>query len=204
MTRRSFFLVLEGLPGAGKTTVGEFLSAHGWKFYPEVATTLAMKGVPVGDMGNSRTDLLIFSEEMRRASIFKKDLASGRKVVADGYFPTDLAFAYARFLAGSSNCYPQCLRRYLNAVHEDMIPFPDMYVHFKLPIGLSRKRQSMRGTKNLTTMKRFLLENVREHLYFIHRTIESSVRVVEIDATSQKDRIAHRILGLVEELKKRV
>lgn len=203
MARKGFLLVLEGLPGAGKTTAGQSLVAHGWKFYPEVATTLAMKGVPVGDKGNTRTDQLIFSEEMRRVSNFKKDLAGGLRVVADGYFPTDLAFAYARFLSRTSNSYPECLRRYLNAAYEGKILLPDMYLHFKIPIGLSQKRQGRRGRKNLTTMRKRLLENVQEHLAFIHKAIEPSVPTVEIDAVSQKDQITRTILKLVGELNRK-
>ncbi|MFQ6080647.1 MAG: dTMP kinase [Candidatus Bathyarchaeia archaeon] len=199
---RGFFLVLEGLPGSGKTTVGRFLEQSGWIFFPEVATILGERGIPIGDRGDTSSDFLIFSEEIQRVREIKQHISEGRNVVADSYFPTDLSFAYARYKQNQSTCYPTCLNLYLNALTAGTILMPDLYVYLDIPIKASMKRQRNRKKDDFTTLNVDILQDVRRHLLFVHQVFESEVPVLEVNAQRDAKEIAKTILNAVERHKK--
>ena len=199
---RGFFLVLEGLPGSGKTTVGRLLEQSGWVFLPEVATLLGGKGIPIGDRGDTSSDFLIFSEEIQRVREIKRHISEGRNVAADGYFPTDLSFAHARYKQNQSTCYPTCLNLYLNALTAGTILMPDLYVYLDIPIKDSMERQKNRKKDDFTTLNVNILRDVRRHLSFVHQVFESEVPVLKVNAQRDSKEIAKAILNAMERRKK--
>jgi len=192
--KRGLFLVLEGLPGSGKTTICKMLEDLGWKVFPEVAAVVGASGIPIGDRGDTSSDYLIFIEETRRLNDIKKSLVDGQNIVVDSYFPTDLSFAYARYMRKQSSAYPTCLSLYINAWATDAIPKPDLYVYLYTPIETAVERQRDRNKENFTTLNLDLLKNVDEHLHFIHEIFEKDVRVLRIDATKKSTEIVDEIL----------
>ena len=196
--QRGFFLVLEGLPGSGKTTVGQLLEELGWIFFPEVATLLGAKGVPIGDRGDTSSDLLIFAEEFRRVEDIKRHILEGRNVVVDSYFPTDLSFAFARCKQNQSTCYPTCLNQYLNAQTSGAIPKPDLYVHLNIPLKDSVTRQRNRKKDDFTTLNMSLLRDVKRHLSFVHEIFEREIPVFRFDARKSQKEIVQAVLTFVE------
>lgn len=183
-----FFLVLEGLPGSGKTTVGQLLEQSGWIFFAEVATILGERGIPIGDHGDTSSDFLIFSEEVQRVREIKQHISKGRNVVADSYFPTDLSFAYARYKQNQSTYYPTCLNLYLNALTAGTILMPDLYVYLDIPIKASMKRQRNRKKDDFTTLNVNILRDVRRHLSFVHQVFESEVPVLRLTLRETRKR----------------
>jgi len=192
--KRGFFLVLEGLPGSGKTTICRMLENLGWKIFPEVATVLGASGIPIGDRGDTSSDYLIFIEETRRLKEIEKSLADGQNIVVDSYFPTDLSFAYARYIRKQSSAYPTCLSLYINAWTTEAIQKPDLYVYLYTPIETAVERQKYRNKKDFTTLNLDLLKNVDAHLRFIHEIFEKDVRSLRIDATKKSAEIVDEIL----------
>jgi len=197
---RGLLVVLEGLPGSGKTSVARLMISYGWKFYPEVATTLAEKGVPVGDAGTTETDLQIFKEEIRRLREVRHDLAKGIDVLLDGYFPTDLSFAYARSQQGKSRCYVDLLEKYLQATRKGLLLKPDLYVYLDINADVSVSRQQERHAPHLKTIDRKTLGDVERHMRFMHEIFENDVPLVTVDGTRSSGEVFQDVAHQVKKL----
>lgn len=197
---RGILVVLEGLPGSGKTSVGRLMSSYGWKFYPEVATTLAEKGLPVGDAGTTETDLQIFKEEIRRVREIGADLAKGFDVVLDGYFPTDLSFAYSRSQQGKSSCYVSLLEKYLQATRRGLLLKPDLYIYLDINTDVSVSRQQERHAPHLKTIDKKTLADVERHMRFMHEIFENDVPLVRVDATRSSGEVFQDVVKEVNKL----
>jgi len=183
--------------------VGQLLKAMGWVFFPEVATILGARGIPIGDRGDTSSDFLIFAEEIQRVKEMERHVLDGKDVVVDSYFPTNLAFAFARYKQKQSTCYPTCLNLYLNAQAVGTILKPDLYVYFDIPLRASVKRQKNRKKDDFTTLNMNLLRNVKKHLSFVHEVFESEIPVFTIDARKTSEEIVKDILNFVEKRRKR-
>jgi len=192
---RGIFIVLEGLPGCGKTTVGTSLEKDGWVFLKECATLLGEKGVPIGDRGVTSSDFLIVAEEFKRTKEVRDLQRSGKNVAADGYFTTDLSFAYARYMLKRSKSYPACLNMYLEALAAGTIPRPDLYVWFDVPMDTATERQEDRYQDDMTTFNRQMMKYVRRHFQFMHEIYESDVQVLKVDAKKSVDESKKAILA---------
>lgn len=180
---RGRFLAIEGLPGSGKTTLGEAMERSGWVFMREVSVSvLDGEGVPIGDRGNEDTDRKIFAEDWKRMEKVRALLGEGKDVVADGYFPTTLAFAAARFKAGQSRCYAELLETYREAVRAGRVIRPTMYVRLVVPITLAIERQNSR-TESLNTINRSTLQEVEDNFIRVHDEVENGVPVLSLSGT---------------------
>jgi thymidylate kinase len=196
-----FFLVLEGLPGSGKTTIGRMLMSQGWTYFPEIATVLGKDKIPIGDRGTTLTDFMIFNEEIRRITEIEKLISNGKDVVVDGYFPTDLSFAYARYKRRQSTCYPTLLSYYINALAQGSILKPDLYIFMEIPPAISVERQLTRNDEILTTLSLDILQNVTRHLDYIHNIFESDVPVIRVNATKLQGELTQEILSAIQKRK---
>lgn len=201
-----FFLVLEGLPGSGKTTIGQILASRGWTYFPEIATVLGKNEIPIGDRGTTLTDFMVFNEEIRRIAEIEKLVSNGKDVIVDGYLPTDLSFAYARYKRHQSTCYPTLLSYYINALVQGGILKPSLYVFMEIPATVSVERQRTRNNEMLTTLSLEMLQNVTKHLDYVHDIFESDVPVIKMNATKPQDKLTEEILSAIqkrrEELKR--
>jgi thymidylate kinase len=193
--RRGIFIVLEGLPGCGKTTVGTALQNDGWVFLQECATLLAEKGVPIGDRGVTSSDFLIVAEELKRIREIREIQRAGKNLAADGYFTTDLSFAYARYMLKRSKSYPACLNMYLEALSTGTLARPDLYVWFDVPMDTATERQEDRYQDDLTTFNRQMFRYVKKHFQFMHEIYEPDVPVLRVDGRKPVDETKKTILA---------
>ena len=189
-----FFVVLEGIDGAGKSTqaklLGERLTARGQKVVLSREPTMGQYGKLLRE--SAQTGRLSIEEEVE---LFLKDrrehvdelilprLREGCVVIVDRYYFSTAAYQGARGVD------PQELIRR----NEEFAPEPDLLVLFDLPVedGLARVRA--RGDKADHFEQLEQLRRVREIFLSINKPY-----LVKVDARKEPGVIAEEIWGTVE------
>ncbi len=190
-----FFVVLEGIDGAGKSTqaklLGERLTSHGRRVVLSREPTMGQYGKLLRE--SAQSGRLSIEEEVE---LFLKDrrehvnelilprLHEGCVVIVDRYYFSTAAYQGARGLD------PQELIRR----NEEFAPEPDLLVLFDLPVedGLSRVRA--RGDQADHFEEVEALRRVREIFLSI-----SKPYLVKVDARKEPDVIAEEMWRAFEE-----
>jgi thymidylate kinase len=165
---QGFVLVLDGLPSAGKTSVGRILADRSWLLLPEIAALAENAGFPIGERGTIETDNFILSEQIRqeeRASILRE---RGLKIVLDGSHISNMAFAAARQFRNGSKGFELYKEYFERAMSMHTVLKPDLYVTLEISVGESIIRQ-VRKPRSLRTLDESFLFSVRQHLDEFHR-----------------------------------
>uniref|UniRef100_A0A6C0CFH6 Deoxynucleoside kinase domain-containing protein n=1 Tax=viral metagenome TaxID=1070528 RepID=A0A6C0CFH6_9ZZZZ len=116
-------IVLEGLPGIGKTTLGESLQAHdsNYLFIPEVVNVGKLK-IYLADMQNKAADFQFDTQfetfvRLRQAA---KHARAGRDVIVDRGLEGNLCFALIQHEAGMIST--KQMNEYRAQFHYNLIP----------------------------------------------------------------------------------
>lgn len=186
---KGFVLVLEGLPGAGKTTIGKALEKKGWTYFPEVATLAASHGIIVGPDANLISEIYILDEEIRREERVKILKEKGEKIVLDNFHSLNLAYAKARSVRNKIFGYEIYLMHYQLAAMTGKILRPDLYIYLKITIEESIKRQLERNMPQIASLDPDFLKDVEKNLEDFHRIYEPEIPRVILDATVDPQKI---------------
>lgn len=202
--KKGFILVLEGLPGAGKTTIGEALKKKGWKYFPEVATLAASHGIVVGPEANLLSEIYILDEEIRREENVKNLMGQGEKVVLDNFHSLNLAYAEARNCRNRTFGYEIYLMHYQLATMTGKILKPDLYVCLKIPVDVSIERQIERNMPQIASLDPEFLRLVEKNLEDFHKLYEPDVPRMTLDATTDTQKLLASIEQKVKETEEKV
>lgn len=153
MKQNSWFITLEGIEGAGKSTHIEFIKDFFIKHSFEVLHTREPGGTKLGeairntllstDFQNDISDdaelLLMFAARAQHINeVIKPALEQGKVVLCDRF--TDSSFAYQ---GGGRGIATEKIQRLKQWVHSDLNP--DITLLFDLPVEIGLERAGKRG-----------------------------------------------------------
>ena len=194
-----FFVTLEGIDGAGKTTqasiVADMLANKGYEVFSfrepgstelgnEVRKLLFNKALELNDY----TELFLFMAA--RAELINKVLSKAKPdsiVIGDRFW--DSTIAYQHYGKGLSL---EIIRQIKNTPPFSIIP--DITFWLDIPIDLSVQREE--GDSNISNHNALLLNKVRNGFKAIYES--EPERVVKIDATTDKEIVSDKIIKLIE------
>jgi hypothetical protein len=135
--------VLEGMPGAGKTTTGHRIAATGVQFVGEY-TTGSGTTIPIADHPAPGDDDAHQANWLRKAAQARAALADGRPVVCDRDWLSSLAYAYSiadsdggRLLHARTAWAAACL-------DDGTLLLPGSYLIFDIDVAASLHRRAGR------------------------------------------------------------
>lgn len=158
------FIVLEGFSGTGKTSLARALEARGWVRLTESAHAVPSM-VPLAERADTFADYSLFGRTMVYCSEVSR-LRGTEKLVSEGYFLSDLAYARVRQELGKSTAFPFMLDMCRSMLRERSLR-PDLYVVLEAPphtIG-QRQLEKVPREKNLTEYFRTRYYSALEELH---------------------------------------
>ncbi len=197
--KKFFFVTLEGIDGAGKTTqasiVADMLTSRGYEVFSfrepgstelgnEVRKILFNKTLELNDY----TELFLFMAA--RAELISKVLYKAKPdsiVIGDRFW--DSTIAYQHYGKGLSL---DIIRQIKNTP-----PFsvtPDITFWLDIPIDLSTQREE--GDSNISNHNALLLNKVRNGFKAIYES--EPERIVKIDGTADRESVSNKIIKLIE------
>ena len=200
--KKGFVLVLEGLPGSGKTTIGKMFGKKHWEFFPEVATLASKHGIIVGPNADLRSEIYILDEEIRREEKVKILKEQGKRIVLDNFHSLNLAYAKARNFRNKTIGYKIYLMHYQLATMTGKILKPDLYVYLKIPIEVSIKRQVERNMPQIASLDPEFLQLVQKNLEDFHKLYEPDIPRVTLDATIDPQKLVALIEQAISKVEK--
>ena len=172
------FVVLEGFSGTGKTTLAKGLEGQGWLRLQESAHAVPEE-VPVADRADTLADYSLLGATMMYTSIVST-MRGIRRIVAEGYLLSDLAYARVRFDLKKSEAYPSML-----AMCRDILANPrarpDIYILLKANPDTIDTRQKDKNERE-RNLNEFFRTRYYSALSEIHQELgESRVERVYTD-----------------------
>lgn len=170
-------MVLEGLPGAGKTTIKEYFDKE---FSFEVVDQI-LPNNPDEDKNLTLSDILNSDEE--KTMIFKN--TSKKNVLMDRYYASTLAYSWAYDKVFHTNTYSQVERWYGQGLSSGKLIKPFIVFLIEIPLDYSFLRKNRiedNSSQNPWVRKDFLKYFAKYYAYF-YSEIETKTLLVKIDGT---------------------
>lgn len=166
--------VLEGLPGAGKTTMlHEFAKNKNIATVPQILPFEPHAGQTVGHDFYQRSDLL-------KTDRWRKTKHS--HLVLDRYYLSTLAFTWAYDKMHDTASYPSMFRWYKEALSNHLLirPYKVFYIEVPLRLSLIRKeRKPDLGSGDIWSNSEFL-ENFDRYYHYFYKEVEPGTKVVKL------------------------
>lgn len=197
-----FFISLEGIDGAGKSTHLEPFAKHLGQLYPnhEVVLTREPGGTPLGEklrqlllqepMHIETEALLMFAARREHlAQVIEPALQAGKIVISDRF--TDASFAYQGGGRGLSLDTLSTLETLVQGRGAGLIQ-PDLTLLFDLPGEIAQERRSKARTPDkFERLDLHFFENVRNE--YLRRAKADPGRFMVIDARQSPELIWKRL-----------
>ena len=199
---KGFFLTIEGVDGAGKSSHMERISTCFKAHRYDIVTTREPGGTPLAErlreillsqnMSLETELLLMFAARQEHISqLIKPALAAGRAVICDRF--TDSSFAYQ---GGGRQMSHQKIQSLVDLVHPELEP--DLTLLFDLPLEIARARMLReRQLDRFEQEQADFFERVRTA--YLKRANDDPERFVIIDSSQPKERVAERVCQAIND-----
>lgn len=190
------FIVLEGFSGTGKTSLAKMLERDGWLRITESAHSLP-PDIPLADRADTYSDYALLGQVLTSTPQIRR-LRSRRRVVAEGYFLSDLAYFKIRQTLRLSNAFPS-IYRLVSEIMKDQTLAPDLYILLEADSGEIGRRQARKRARDRNESTYFF-EKYYEFIKEFHKALnQPNYTVVHSHSrTSQTYRQIRNILTLKE------
>src|SRR6185312_10508490 len=204
---RGRFVTLEGIEGAGKSTVGEF--ARNWLDSRGIAACLTREpgGTPLAERvraivlepdrepipPEAETLLMFAARSIHLASLVRPALARGEWVICDRF--TDATRAYQGGARGVSGALIEQLAA---AVHGDLVPDRTLLLDLPVAEGLRRARSRSARADRFEQEREAFFERVRQSYLELARHEPARIRL--IDASRPREEVQYAVARTLEEL----
>jgi len=178
-SRQPTIVVVEGLPGSGKTTLAKMLEKDGWTRFPEVATETAAAQIAVAASDDLALDPFIMCEEVRREE--RARLSPSNQILLESSHIANLAWAKARADRFKTCGYETYLKYYQMARAKNRLLKISAYLLLDITPRVSKQRYPKVGRIELPD-ERFL-SSVSKNLLSFHERLEPSVPLHVLDTT---------------------
>lgn len=184
------FITLEGIEGAGKSTVAKALQAEAERRGAGVLLTREPGGTPLAEAlrelllrrgqellnPNAETMLMFAARAVHLDNAVRPSLAAGRWVICDRF--TDASYAYQ---GGGRGVDATLLDRLAAAVHADLWPVRTLLLDVPVALGLQRARSRPGAPDRFESEQLEFFERVRSA--YLQRAAREPQRMRVIDAT---------------------
>lgn len=199
------FITLEGIEGAGKSTMLNFISEQLQQAGNEVVVTREPGGTRVGEklreilLDNSNTRLsddaellIIFAARAQHLQqVIRPALNAGQYVLCDRF--TDASYAYQ---GGGRNMSTERIRQLEDWVQQGLEP--DLTILFDLDVATGLRRAGKRGEADRFEQEHVdFFERIRQ--CYIDRASAEPERFRVIDAASTVDNVKQQILEVLKD-----
>ena len=204
---RGRFVTLEGIEGAGKSTVGEFV--RNWLISRGIDACLTREpgGTPLAERvraivlepdrepipPEAETLLMFAARSIHLASLVRPALARGEWVICDRF--TDATRAYQGGARGVSGALIEQLAA---AVHGDLVPDRTLLLDLPVAEGLRRARSRSARADRFEQEREAFFERVRQSYLELARHEPARIRL--IDASRPLEEVQYAVARTLEEL----
>ena len=201
------FITLEGIEGAGKSTVAKALQAELERRGERVLLTREPGGTPLAESlrelllrpanevlsPTAETLLMFASRAVHLDNAVRPALAAGRWVICDRF--TDASFAYQ---GGGRGVDPTFLDRLAAAVHSDLWPARTLLLDLPVALGVERARNRPGAPDRFESEQLAFFERVRAT--YLARAAREPQRVRVIDAGRGFEDVVSAALAALSDL----
>jgi dTMP kinase len=201
------FITLEGIEGAGKSTVAKALQAELERRGERVLLTREPGGTPLAESlrelllrpanevlsPTAETLLMFASRAVHLDNAVRPALAAGRWVICDRF--TDASFAYQ---GGGRGVDPTFLDRLAAAVHSDLWPARTLVLDLPVALGVERARNRPGAPDRFESEQLAFFERVRAT--YLARAAREPQRVRVIDAGRGFEDVVSAALAALSDL----
>ena len=190
---KGFFLTIEGVDGAGKSSHMDSIAACFTAHQYDIVATREPGGTPLAETlrellltseMNLETELLLMfaARQEHINQVIKPALVSGKAVICDRF--TDSSFAYQ---GGGRQMAAEKIQRLADLVHPDLMP--NLTLLFDVPLEIARERMLReRELDRFEQEEEDFFERVRQT--FLARAAAEPERFVVIDSSQPKEQVA--------------
>jgi len=190
-------VVLEGLPGAGKTTLIERLvNEHGYAAVPEMM--LEYTDPDTGFISFEFERRFLQNDELKCARA--KDLLElYPAVVMDKNYISTLAFNYAVTACRKGDAYDEVVGWYRR--NEAVLVKPDLYFFLSLPIGLSFSRKGRTEDATSFWNSKDVLNSMNEFYKSKFSQFDPAIPMYTLNAEKPQDQVLNEILSITSSMR---